>query len=183
MVNQCLPVSHNYALRNNLYHLPITRTVAYYYNFLPSTIKLWNDLPDTLKSATSVAKFKQCIQNKKLEDKTKSKLYNYGQRKLNILHCQLRNFSSNLNADLFNYNLVDSPKCLKCGYCFEDSVHFFFQCPCYDFARNILITYMSDHDIPRDVSTVLSGYDCLPLRENMLFFDQVHNFIINTKRI
>lgn len=35
MVEQCLPVSHNYSLRNNkLFHIPITRTVAYYNSFV-----------------------------------------------------------------------------------------------------------------------------------------------------
>lgn len=99
MVEQCLPVSHNYSLRNNnLFHIPITRTIAYYNSFLPSTVKLWNTLPNSLKSATSIAKFKQGLQNNNPVDKIKSKLYNHGQRNLNILHCQLNFFSSNLNA-------------------------------------------------------------------------------------
>lgn len=70
MVEQCLSVSHNYSLsNNNLFHIPITRTVAYYNSFLPSTVKLWNTLPKSLKSATSIVKFKQSLQNNNLVDK------------------------------------------------------------------------------------------------------------------
>lgn len=183
MVEQCLPVSHNYSLRNNnLFHIPITRTVAYYNSFLPSTVKLWNTLPNSLKSATSIAKFKQGVQNNNPVDKIKSKLYNHGQRNLNILHCQLRNISSNLNADLYNHNLVESSKCLRCGYSYEDSFHFFFHCQFYNSQRNSLFRYMSDHDIPIDINILLHGYDCLSLTENISFFDQVHQFIKNSKR-
>lgn len=89
-------------------HIPITRTIAFYNSFLPSTVKLWNTLPNSLKSATSIAKFKQGLQNNNPVDKIKSKLYNHGQRNLNILHCQLKFFSSNLNAALYNHNLVES---------------------------------------------------------------------------
>lgn len=123
MVEQCLPVSHNYSLRNNnLFYIPITRTVAYYNSFLPSTVKLWNTLPNSLKSATSIGKFKQGLQSNNPVDKIKSKLYNHGQRNLNI------NFSSNLNADLYNHSLVESSTCLRCGHSYEDSFHFFFHC-------------------------------------------------------
>lgn len=40
IVEQCLLVSHYYSLcNNNLFHIPITRTVACYNSFLPSTVK------------------------------------------------------------------------------------------------------------------------------------------------
>lgn len=140
-------------------------------------------MPNSLKSATSIAKFKQGLQNNNLVDKTKSKLYNHGQRNLNIFHCHLRNFSNNPNADLYNHNLVESSKCLRCGYSYEDSFHFFFHCQCYNPQRNSLFRYMSDHDIPKDINIVLHGYDCQSLSENMSFFDQVHKFIKkNSKR-
>lgn len=45
MVSQCLPVTYNHALRNNnLYNIPITKTCAYYYRFLPTTIKFMEEL-------------------------------------------------------------------------------------------------------------------------------------------
>lgn len=56
-------------------------------------------------TCTYIAKLisKKALQNNNLVDKTKCKLYNHGQSNLNILsifHCQLRNSSSSLNADL-----------------------------------------------------------------------------------
>lgn len=139
-------------------------------------------MPNSLKSATSIAKFKQGLQNNNPVDKIKSKLYNHGQRNLNILHCQLKFFSSNLNAALYNHNLVESSKYLRCGYSYEDSYHFFFHCQLYNTQRNSLFRYMSDHDIPIDINILLHGYDCLSLAENISYFDQVHQFIKNSKR-
>lgn len=45
-----------------------------------------------------------------------------------MLHCQLKIFYSNLHADLYNQNLVASPKCLRqdYSYMYEDSFILFF---------------------------------------------------------
>lgn len=43
-----------------------------------------------------------------------NKLYDCGNRKVNILHWQLRNKASNLNNDMYNQNMLDYPKYM-CG--------------------------------------------------------------------
>lgn len=114
IVERCLLVSQYYSLcNNNLFHIPITRTVTCYNSSLPSTVKQWNTLPDSVNFLICIANFKQSIQNKNPVDKIKYEFYNHGKRNLNMLHCQLKFFSSNLNADLYNQNLVESPKCLR----------------------------------------------------------------------
>lgn len=51
---------------------------------LPSKVGLRNTLPNSVKSATSIAKLRHGLQKKNLVDKTKSKSYNHGQRNLDI---------------------------------------------------------------------------------------------------
>jgi hypothetical protein len=41
--------------------------------------------------------------------------YNFGIRKFNIIHCQLRNEASNLKAHLFNDFLSDNTNCPNCN--------------------------------------------------------------------
>lgn len=89
--------------------------------FLPSKIRLRNVLPNSVKSATSIAKFRQgypkiILQIKQnLNDTTMDK-----EIQISI------NFQSNLNADLYNHNLVESSICSIFGYCYEDSFHLSF---------------------------------------------------------
>lgn len=45
------------------------------------------------------------------------------------------NFQSNLNADLYNHNLIESSKCSRFGYCYEDSFHL-------SFIVNVIFTYI-----------------------------------------
>jgi hypothetical protein len=46
--------------------------------------------------------------------------YNFGIRKFNIIHCQLRNEASNLKAHLFNDFLSDNTNCPNCSGPLED---------------------------------------------------------------
>lgn len=86
-----------------------------------------------------------------------------------------RTISSNLN-DFYNPNLVESSicKCLRCAYSYEDSLHFFFHCQYYNPQRISLLRYINDHDIPKDIYSVLNGNDCRPtcisLRKYVIFF-------------
>jgi hypothetical protein len=45
-----------------------------------------------------------------------SKLFNFGERQLNIILCQLRHNASNLNFDLCRGFLRDNATCDICGY-------------------------------------------------------------------
>ena len=52
VIKSFLPNDHLYNLRSsgNLFHLPLCRTTSYYNSFIPSTIKLWNELEADIKS-------------------------------------------------------------------------------------------------------------------------------------
>lgn len=67
------------------------------------------------------------------------KYFNYGVRKENIIHCQLRNSASNLNADLYNHFLSANPICDMCGNNNETCSHFFIECPKYCVQRHLRI--------------------------------------------
>jgi hypothetical protein len=58
--------------------------------------------------------------------------YNFGIRKFNIIHYQLRNEASNLKAHLFNDFLSDNTNCPNCSGSLEDNNHFLLICPKFD---------------------------------------------------
>ena len=53
-----------------------------------------------------------------------NKLYSYGRRKCSIIHSRLRMGCSELNAHLYNYQVIENPKC-PCRDDYEDSFHYF----------------------------------------------------------
>ena len=65
--------------------------------------------------------------------------YNFGIRKFNIIHCQLRNEASNLNALLFKDFLSDNTDCANCRGPLEDNNHFLFICRKYNNLRLVLL--------------------------------------------
>lgn len=68
-------------------------------SFLPSTIKLWNELPLQIRILPTVSSFKKAIKTYSLESQTN--FMTLDTEKANIIHCQIRNNARNLNADLF----------------------------------------------------------------------------------
>ena len=67
--------------------------------------------------------------------------YNFGMRKFNIIHCQLRNEASNLKAHLFNDLLSDNTNCPNCSGSLEDNNHFLLICPKFNNFRFILLDW------------------------------------------
>jgi hypothetical protein len=106
-LSDCLPttigetVTHN--LRNNNdYHTQKCCLQTSSKSFFPSTIKLSNSLPDSVKSLPTFSKSKNNIQPVQIPV---ASFYNIGDRKINIIHTKLRHICSGLNADLYRVNL------------------------------------------------------------------------------
>ena len=97
-----------------------------------------------------------------------------------VLHCQLRNNCSNLNADLFS--LQDFSNCLYCDSEWEDPIHFFMHCAKYHSQREELFHYMNINVIPVNINIILYGCEEIFHKENQAFFNKVHSFIKNSKR-
>ena len=74
-------------------------------SFFPSTVRVWNDLPNDIKDAPSVGSFKYKI-NKSLRS---PKFYNAGTCKGQILQARLRMECSSLNSDLHRKTLYLTP--------------------------------------------------------------------------
>ena len=152
-------------------------------SFLPSTVKQWNTLPDYIKNAPGICSFKSLLKShfcrKSIE------LFNFGKRKYNIIHCQIRNNASNLKADLYNQHLAETPMCEHCTDCIENAYHYFIVCPKYTIPRDVL--FQSTHNIIScdnipECDLFLNGSPNHGLDINIQIFEAVHTFIAATKR-
>lgn len=155
---------------------------------MPSTIQLWNNLPLETKRNESFLSFKNVLKKQSVELAKNAKVYNYGNRKENIAHCQLRNKSSNLQAHLFNQHLSDTSTCINCGHTCEDNLHFFLVCPAYINHRTLLINSIQNNlnlnnlNHEQVLHVLLFGDRQLPYKTNCSIFQAVQQFIKSTKR-
>ena len=101
-----------YSLRSRNLRHPIPRTTSFKNSYFLSTIDLWINLDLELDNCTSLHSFKETIKRK---TPAPPKHFLFGDRKLNIIACQLRNSKSQLNANLFNDHLIASAKCPNCS--------------------------------------------------------------------
>ena len=165
---------HGYNTRNADYVRNVTARTAYYGNsFLPSVIKLWNEIPVEVRNA-SLSIFKKYLNRNKVSP---PRYYYIGSRKAQILHSKLRLECSALNEHLFRKNLIDSPRC-SCGS-IETPYHYLLQCPKYRTARLETIQLL---DNPLNTHDLLFGNDNLSNSDNETIFKKVHEYVIKTKR-
>ena len=115
----------SYRLRNAENYVGIhANTRAYAESFLPSTLQAWNNLPEAVRSADTLAAFKHLIT---LDTPKVSTYYDCGDRLDQISHTRLRTECSSLNQHYFRRNLVQNPYCL-CGE-IEDNKYFLLTWP------------------------------------------------------
>ena len=120
-----------YKLRNADNYVGIhANTRAYAESFFPSTLQAWNNLPESVRPADTLAAFKHFLT---LDTPKVPTYYDCGDRLDQILHTRLRTECNSLNQHLFRRNLVQNPYCL-CGE-FEDNKHFLLTCPRYNQMR------------------------------------------------
>ena len=170
-----------YSLRSSENYLSVhanTRTHADY--FLPSTVKAWNNLPISIKSANTLTAFKQQLTN---ATPAIPEYYYTGGRLDQIIHTRLRTKCSSLNQHLFKRNLVENPSC-ACGE-IESNEHFLLECPRNNFIRkNLLNTIRNCTTLLANVSTdlLLCG-DRVPfVQNNTTIFIAVQEYTKKSKR-
>ena len=140
-----------YSLRSSENYLSVhANTRTYADSFLPSTVKAWNNLPTSIKSANTLTAFKQQLTN---ATPAIPEYYNSGVRLDQILHTRLRTECSSLNQHLFKRNVVESPNCV-CGET-ESNEHFLLECPRYLIRKNLLNTIRNHTTLLANVSTDL----------------------------
>lgn len=185
LLEPCIPPITPYPLRNHdesTYTIPQARTTSYLKSFIPSTVKLWNDLPLAIRSLPKLACFSNAI--KKYFFKTPTKLFNLGNRRENIIHCQLRNNASSLNADLFCDFIRENSVCDYCGFHTENANHFFFECPKYNDERNCFFHQISMLNLQKPITLdlLLYGDNDVSYDENVKLFKLVHEYIKKSRR-
>ena len=124
-----------YPLRNSEQYQTIDAKSQLYYNsFLPSTIREWNTLDNTVQSCPSVSSFK-----KKMSTRQPVPNYYYltGSRNEQILHARIRTNCSSLHYTLFSKNIIQDKFC-TCGE-IEDVQHFLFSCARFTAQRQIML--------------------------------------------
>ena len=148
------------------------RTEKFKRSLIPSCIGLWNKLDSRIRNIKSSNEFKIEIGtglNKSIE------LYNYGQRKENVIHAQMRMLCSNLRAHLKHLHVVDDATCI-CSQSVEDNYHFFFSCPLYVQCRADMLATISQICYP-NLETILYGNHDLSFDDNVVIFEAVHSYI------
>lgn len=170
-----------YPLRNSDHYLSIhANTSSYAKSFLPSTIQAWNNLPSSIKNATTLASFKRLITH----NTPKIPEYFYsGDRIPQILHTRLRTECSALNQHLFRRNLIPSPNC-TCGEV-ESNKHFLLACPRFNLIRVEMLSKIRQF-IPSDILVttrlLLQGDSNISVENNIRVFKEVQTFIVKTNR-
>lgn len=66
------------------------------------------------------------------------RVFDHGPKRENIIHCQLRNKASNINAHLNEDFLIEDSSCQYCGNSYEDAEHYFLSCSKYAIQREIM---------------------------------------------
>ena len=163
---------------------------------IPSTIKLWNKLHLRVRNSRSLSTFRQAIK-KDLFPKP-NPLFLYGRPPAQIHHARIRMGLSALNQQRHKYNYIPDPACTSCGHRQEDPIHYFFECPTYQGARQILFRTVGtmSSDIFPDINhltnkrakthfikILLNGDSRLSLENNQKVFDYVQAYIEDSGRM
>ena len=174
---------HDYNLRQQIsgdnFRLPFCNTVSYSKSFIPCTLRLWNCLPASTKSSPSLNMFKTRLNS---GTKASPKYFHIGDRKENIIHCQMRNDASNLNLHLQQHHLSDRPSCPHCNDPCESPSHYFMHCPIYNIHRQQLVDSFNKLNIEFTIQTILYGSETSEYNQNVKLFRAVHSFIKRSKR-
>ena len=115
-----------------------TRLSSFHKSFVPSTTRLWNQLPESVRQTRPENSFGKLIRGQ-FGNLPPPEFYSEGTKIGNILHTQLRVGLSPLNAHRYaTFNDIPTPACL-CGFHHENTKHFVLFCPRYSQARTRML--------------------------------------------
>ena len=176
-------------LRSRGGYIPF-KSGSYKFNtsFFPFYCKLWNALPNNVKSQ-SLEDFK-CYTRTELKP-IRIKHFSKGQKYSNSLLTKISVGRSSLNQHKFSIGQIDSPECL-CNFREESVSHYFMDCFLYTLERQTLF-HIFEHYIPnfpnfskqKKLHIILNGiyYDKVEyLSTNVSLTIATQNFILQTKR-
>ena len=165
LVPQSVETTTHYSLRDatNI-RQPLTRTQLYYNPFIPSSTRLWNDLPVGTRDSNTFTSFKYQI-NKNL--RRPPKYYTVGDGFAQIQHTFLRTYCSSLNQHLSSKNIINDPYCF-CGSG-ETTKNYLLECQSYSAARLEMINRISRYHMP-NLNCLLFGDNHLNHNSNSEIF-------------
>ena len=190
------PVVNQYRLRsieNAVLPIPYSRLSSTRSAFIHSTVKLWNNLDISIRSADTLNTFKNRVTthcNKHFNPRFIPSLYSfYPTGTAPVHHCRLRLGLSALNFHRFTYNFIEDKACPNCNSTREDTSHFLFTCPAYADPRAVLMENLRNC-LPQNITsnnTVLEnvlifGSHDLDFETNMTVFQEVFRFLDATGR-
>jgi len=111
-------------------------------SFIPSSIRLWNSLENSLRNITDIDEFKKAVKKLYISD-TVYKPYLWGYTKEFINLSRMRMGLSGLNAHRKQYNFINFSTCPKCQARKEDVVHYLLQCHAYAAQRTEMVADLS----------------------------------------
>ena len=166
---------HNIRSKENITQIK-TKTSQTQNSFFPSSIKSWNELTIEKRGAGSLEAFKDGF---KLDKVNKDHL-DTGTREGQILLARLRLGNSDLNSNLYNINLSESPKC-ECGTPQETPTHYILSCPNFNDLNEEMLEKISFVE-EIDLTNILNGSRKYSSLENTTIINAVQTYILKSKR-
>ncbi len=110
----------------------------FYNSFYLKMIRLWNTLPNTIRTKDSYHSFLEDMHKKyQIHNFKHINLFHYD-TEIDNIYLKLRFQCSNLRADQFKFNMVCDSKCLQCNKNKQETIHhYFMDCDKYNAKINI----------------------------------------------
>ena len=159
---------------NNHFSTPFTQTNVSTRSCIPSAIRMWNYLDESLYNKPTISSFKHNLQTTTFQKIQAPSFFAFGKRHLSVLHAGIRIICSNLNNDLFNNHLCDNPLCSWRNET-EDGEHYFFHCSKFRNERHKFFELARDFQ-PLTINILLYGYETLKYELNIELFSAVHEY-------
>ena len=128
-----------YNLRNSTsIQLPKASTNYFLKSFIPSTIRMWNELPENIRLKNDLEDFKkELLQIYKPPEISKAHLMSARDGHIQLLRIKLG--LSGLNFHRRKFHFIQHSNCPYCGSNKEDPIHFFFICTEYAAPREVMV--------------------------------------------
>jgi hypothetical protein len=184
--------SGRYPTRREHSLIPIrAKSTKYYNSFIPSSVRKWNTLDITIKSATSLDSFKRTLK-KSMFKNTTGRFYNKSKGKASVNHTRIRLGLSALKHQLYTYGIVAIPTCTLCNNDEDETpMHYLLECSKHAACRQDLLSRLRptmdrlDIDINNTQSVtelITRGHLTLSVTDNIALFHTVQDYITQTKR-
>ena len=113
---QIVGTSSRYNLRNASGSVVFNRrTELFSRAFIPSSVELWNSLPEQIRNADTLSTFKHYLLTNYFSTISFPKYFAQGNRQLTFSHARLRNGCSSLNFDLYRNRIRTDDSMCDCG--------------------------------------------------------------------